>query len=325
MKASHVKCLFIAFLLVSRGALSMLSKNKRPYNPDVLPPPERLRRNVQDIAGDQLLSGARTMELTRDIAANGVRGFRRLKVKTRNVFRFRKRLMKHSKWPDVYWACIRVNDPKTQQERRQRCAFFLPHELLQTLARQGDAAALYDVTNMDIKTKEHLEYCVRQAGCPLIGLGLWCDGCPCNWDRTKSVETVSLNLPGLAGEHASMRIPIVSILRDHIGENTFDDIMDIIQWSLHWCALGTGPPCRHDNRAFDARYGDKRRKPSQPLLTNAALCEVRGDWKMMSEVFKLPKHNENAGICWSCPCTPQEVVFFTPGVALRAVMGPSGP
>ena len=91
MKASHVKCLFIAFLLVSRGALSMLSKNKRPYNPDVLQPPERLRRNVQDIAGDQLLSGARTMELTRDIAANGVRGFRGLKVKSRNVFRFRKK------------------------------------------------------------------------------------------------------------------------------------------------------------------------------------------------------------------------------------------
>ena len=59
MKASHVKCLFIAFLLVSRGALSMISKNKRPYNPDVLQPPERLRKNVQDIAGDQLLSGAR--------------------------------------------------------------------------------------------------------------------------------------------------------------------------------------------------------------------------------------------------------------------------
>ena len=92
MKASHVKCLFIAFLLVSRGALSMLSKNKRPYNPDVLPPPERLRRNVQDIAGDQLLSGARTMELHNDIAANGVRGFRRLKVNTRHVFRFRKHL-----------------------------------------------------------------------------------------------------------------------------------------------------------------------------------------------------------------------------------------
>ena len=134
-----------------------------------------------------------------------------------------------------------------------------------------------------------------------------------------------MNLPGLAGEHASMRVPIVSILRDHIGENTFDDIMDIIQWSLHWCALGTGPPCRHDNRCFAARYGDAHRRPNQPLLTKSALCEVRGDWKMMSEVFKLPKHNENAGICWSCPCAPQEVVFFYPWGGPTRCDGPFWP
>ena len=304
-----LKSLVIVFLLLSRGALSMLSKNKRPYDPHLLQPPERLRRNVQDMIGDQLLSGNRACELVNDIADNRVRGFRPL----RNQFkgsRLCKKMAKISKWPRIYWANIRVKNPRTQQESRQKCAFSLPHELLQALAVHGEAAALYDVTNMDIKTKEHLDYCAGQAGSPLIGLGLWCDGCPCNWDRTKSVETVSLNLPGLAGEHASMRLPIVSILRDHIGENTFDDIMDVVQWSLHWCALGTGPPCRHDNRCFAERYGDPHRRPNQPLLTKSALCEVRGDWKMMSEVFKLPKHNENGGVCWSCPCTPQQAVCF---------------
>ena len=86
---SSLKSLFIVFLIISRGALSMLNKNKRPYNPDLLQPPERLRRNVEDIIGDQLLSGARALELTNDTAANGVRGFRRLKGN--RAFRLRKK------------------------------------------------------------------------------------------------------------------------------------------------------------------------------------------------------------------------------------------
>ena len=153
-----------------------------------------------------------------------------------------------------------------------------------------------------------------------MSLGLWCDGVPCNWDRNKSIETVSLNFPGLAGEYRSMRIPLCSILRDHISEHTFDDIMEVLAWSLTACGTGDAPPIRHDDREFDVSLGDRRSRSKddreqdrgelKKLLVRGALVEVRGDWKMMAEVFKLPKHNENAGICWKCPCTLREVLPF---------------
>ena len=209
----------------------------------------------------------------------------------------------------IYWARIRTRNNRTGREERKWCSFFLPHEILEALAKAGDAEAMYECSCMDHWSERHLRQCETKAGSRLVGLGLWCDGCPCNWDRTKSVETISLNLPGLSGENKALRIPLVSILRDHVSENTFDDLMEVIAWSLSHCASGRTPVCRHDEREFHTRYGDlpSVRKSGVALQVKAALCEVRGDWKMMSEVFKLPKHNENGGICWSCPCTKAQV------------------
>ena len=33
---------------------------------------------------------------------------------------------------------------------------------------------------------------------PILALGLWMDGVPCNWDRTDSLEVFSLNFPGIS-------------------------------------------------------------------------------------------------------------------------------
>ena len=41
-------------------------------------------------------------------------------------------------------------------------------------------------------------------------------------------------------------------------------------------------------------------KPSKPLGFIAALAELKGDWKMMSEVVGLPAWNCKAGMCWRC-------------------------
>ena len=296
----------------------MLSKRARPYDPGGMPAPTRLRKNIQDIVGENVLPVNRARELLRDIAGSGVPGFHDLTGGTRsrknrlhqNAARLRNKFGKFSKWPREYKARIRVLNKKTGAEERRWCSFFLPHEVLDALAKAGEAEALYETTNLDTKTKEHLDYCEGQANCRLIALGLWCDGVPCNWDRTRSVETVSLNLPGLSAQFRTLRIPLVSILRDHVSEHTFDDIFEVITWSLRQCARGATDPCRHDDREYHKRYGDQLRRPNQPLMVKSALCEVRGDWKMMGEVFKLPKHNENAGICWSCPCTLQEVRCF---------------
>ena len=46
----------------------MLAKNKRPYDAAALPPAARLRNNVRDILGDNLLSTRRVQELATDIS-----------------------------------------------------------------------------------------------------------------------------------------------------------------------------------------------------------------------------------------------------------------
>ena len=305
--------MMLVFALSLSVCSAMMSKNKRPYDAAVMPPATRLRRNIQDILSDNLLTNNRANELIRDVARCRVSGFRGLQSTankhSREGPRLRRKFMKNSKWPHLYWAKIRTCNVKTGCEQRKWCSFWLPHELLEALAKAGDVEALYERTHMDELTQRHLDQCEAKAACRLVGLGLWCDGCPCNWDRSKSVETISLNLPGVSGDNKSLRIPLVSILRDHVSENTFDDLMAVIAWSLTHCARGTTPVCRHDEREFHSRYGDlpSYRKSGVALQVKAALSEVRGDWKMMSEVFKLPKHNENAGICWSCPCTKAQV------------------
>ena len=89
-------------------ALCMLAKNKRPYDPADLPPAARLRNNVRDILGDNLLSTQRVQELTNDIAA--VRDTRFLRSGKDRLGRKLRRRLKQQKWPDVHWARIHLSD-----------------------------------------------------------------------------------------------------------------------------------------------------------------------------------------------------------------------
>ena len=60
---------------------------------------------------------------------------------------------------------------------------------------------------MDPLTKEHWVHCCAEAGVDdLLGLGIKGDGCPCNWDRTRSLQLLSMNLPGLTREFKNLRI-----------------------------------------------------------------------------------------------------------------------
>ena len=86
---------------------------------------------------------------------------------------------------------------------------------------------------------------------PMVPIGLWGDGVPCNWDRTESVEVVSMNLPGQDGQWGPLRIPLVAISKKDVGPNTMDDLMGVIAWSLRYLAAGFWPSSRHDGSALD--------------------------------------------------------------------------
>ena len=62
----------------------------------------------------------------------------------------------------------------------------------------------------------------------LLGLGLWGDSMPCNWDRSQSVHAFTLNIPGLEGKWGQLRFPVVVILKQFVVKhNTYDDMMAV--------------------------------------------------------------------------------------------------
>ena len=148
----------------------MLSKQKRAYEPEQLPPDKRLKANIKDIFATNQLSGVRSQELINDIADSGVMGFRSLKKSLKaNVARnLRRSFLKGCLWPSVYWGKIRVKSLKTNKEDYEWAAFLLPHELIECIAKYGVADVVMDTKGLDTKTMEHLRRCQDRAKCSLL-------------------------------------------------------------------------------------------------------------------------------------------------------------
>jgi len=188
----------------------------------------------------------------------------------------------------------------------KKLAINLPLELVEMLAKFGEKAALLETDGMEPRTKDHLEQVKAELGTlDLLGLGIWIDGVPYNYDRSESLEAVAMNLPGLSGELKNLRLPITVIPKHFVATGeTMHDICEIILWSLRHLALGVHPSCRHDGKAWTPADRARAALSGQSIRQRAALVEVRGDWLMMKEVFHLPGWKEKAGCCWRCKATP---------------------
>lgn len=288
----------------------MLSKLRRPYDPANLPPEKRLRPNLADVYGSNQLTANRVQEIINDSYAAGAKCMKSLqrpvgKNAARNL---QCALLKRSQWPSLYWAKVAVRNRTNHTEEEHLLAFMLPHELAEVLWRLGDHDVLYSESGMDPLSQEHVRKCKEASGSThFVGMGLWGDGVPVNWDRTESVETFSLNFPGLSGDYRNLRMPLTAISRKQVSGNTWRDIMTVLAWSFQHCAAGVFPLHRHDGTPWLPT--DRKRMPlaGLPLGFRAALCEIRGDWKFYGETFHFPKWNTKAGICWLCECTPDQV------------------
>jgi hypothetical protein len=287
---------------------AMFSKKKRSYEPSELPPSKRLRANLQDAFASNQLSGQRTQEIINDINACGVQGVAPTRTLNSHTARNLKRgFLKRSLWPQQYKARIRVLHKITKQEDYQECAFLLPHEILQALLQVGDHSTLASRTGMDPKTLEHLEKSSADHadGRSFLGVGLWSDGIPVNWDRTESVECVTMSLPGLTGKYKNLRIPLVAVSRKQVSEHTMFDIMSVLQWSLAFAGAGVWPNKRHDSAEWTDKDSYRRRRTGN-LSCRAALVEMRGDWMMFASVMGFPAHSTATGMCWLCNATPSQ-------------------
>ena len=195
------------------------------------------------------------------------------------------------------------------QERYVTLPFHLPHEIIKCLATVNSTETLANQVGMSETTRQHMQNCAAKMGLPpqghgLIGLGLWGDGVPVNYDRTESVDMFTLSLPGLPGDTHELRIPLVGLNRKFmVVRHTVHDICDILAWSFEHCALGSMPQHRHDGQPFNASDA-KRKKQMSHVFPKAILCEIRADWAFMKQCFGFPQHNELKGICTRCSARP---------------------
>ena len=202
-----------------------------------------------------------------------------------------------------YWAEIRMWDNKTQQVKPQWLALNPLHEIVAVLAKHSITSKLMERDGMEPLTREHLEFCDGEAGCELLGLGIWTDGTPCNWDRSESIETLCVCLPGLTGEWANLRTPVTAIPKKFCAPETWDDVFAFIKWCLQILATGVWPTCRHDQTPW--LKSDAKRKKPMPF-PRSALCEAKADWDWMAGVYGFPRHNVVEGSCWRCNFTPAQ-------------------
>ena len=140
-----------------------------------------------------------------------------------------------------------------------------------------------------------------------LGLAVWGDGVPFNFDRSESLDVFSISIPGLQGKVRNMRIPLFAVPhRNVIRFDTLDDLMDVLRWSFVHLALGRWPMVRHDNSEFHPKEDRLRMgKAGSSAHLHGFLVECRGDWKQLKDCFRFPQHNELAGICWRCTANPQ--------------------
>ena len=124
-----------------------------------------------------------------------------------------KQMVKGSKWPSLYVAHIEAFSQKTQKAVEMKVNFLLPHEIIYMMAdKMRDHDALYDISGMAEISQENLAKSCQELGeARRLGLGLWGDGVPVNYDRSQSMEMLCWSLPGHVNNFGLMRVPFTCI------------------------------------------------------------------------------------------------------------------
>ena len=289
---------------------------------------------TQSVFQDADASGAQHVGDLAKVGRNGRLG--------KNLARdLKRKLLKESAWPKPYVVQVRTWNAKRNREELRDVPVLLPHEIIFAIAEDRShrqpqnptrtnnipnkvtVACLLVNTFKDKPTAEHL---LRQRlgaqdrghlkrGCEdvgadlsrSVGLGLWADGVPYNYDRSRSLDVFSLNVVGFSDPpFRDMRIPLVALDHSHVLKGqTFDDLLEVLAWSFVCLGVGRFPTRRHDNSEFHPGSDQVRfRKGGSAVGFHGFLVECRGDWKMFKDVFRFPQFNELSGICWLCNCTP---------------------
>jgi hypothetical protein len=289
----------------------MFGRNAQPSSSSHALPEDTFVEDVGDLFAETLVSAQRVSKLLQKATKAGVKHIpKRLKKSCgKNAARDRTRFMlRKTKWAEYYWFQCRVRNRKTEEEYTTGLPINLPLEVLEMLWDLGCSEVLLDESNLDTTTKKHMDW-IRGAldAETMWGFGIHGDGVPCNYDRTESVIMISLNLPGLPGKNGRLRIPLFCLPDWAVSEHTFDDVNNIIAWSMRHLLTGSRPVCRHDATAFGERDKKRAKKVCEALPFKACLCQARADWDWMAKCFHFPFHNVKGGCCWLCNVKRKQV------------------
>jgi hypothetical protein len=286
-----------------------------------IPEAKRFRHNIQDLYLNNEISAQRFQGLMQDASAAGTQHVEDLAGASRqgrhwkNLARDLLRKMvrnKRNRWPSPYMAPIKVWDTKAQREATIMLPMLLPHEIARNLAKEAHSRqALLCQEGLCASTKAHVLKVATELGveaASLLCFSLWGDGCPCNWDRSQSMEILSLLLPGQSNSQKQLRVPVTCINKKFLlkGE-TWEQILAVMSWSFQQLAIGEHPRSRHDGSDWLASDRCRAKLAGQPLGVQGILAEVKGDWAFFKSVFRFPQHNQKDGCCWLCSCVPAEI------------------
>ena len=264
----------------------MISKRSTGCDLEDVPPAKGSRLGLADLFLSNQISGARAARLFADAHSAS--------LTHRDVVR---RLLKGSTWPKPYIQPSGQGQEQAHEATRNLLFPVLRRECLnpaEHLSRAG----------MDPIAAEHLDRHVTTLGIPreVLGVGLWIDGVTTKWDRSRSTDMITFSCPALDGEWHNLRIPLMAV--DHgwvMKGSTFNDLLQLVAWSLRFCAMGIFPIARHDGSVWLPSDVWRRKRASKP-------CQITGKWKFYKDVFRLPQQNESAGCCFKCCATPHSLM-----------------
>ena len=283
---------------------------------------KKFKANIDDLFLSNQISGVRAHSIYQDGSDCNLEGWgQRARAGNRglhegNIHRdLLNQMTKGVRWPKLHYASVRIWSQKASALRWVKLPFFLPHEIIYAIGRISDHAAMCSHEGLCAASSEHMARAMQELAClQLVAVGLWGDGTPCNWDRSQSIETFSINLPGLPGAGKNLRVPVTAINKNSMAKNiTADDIMKVIAWSFKVLATGTMPSVDHEGNPLTG----KRKKLAGKTMPKGVLAEVRADWAYLKSTFRLPQHNENDGICWQCTATPDDIRCCTSGATWK--------
>ena len=215
---------------------------------------------------------------------------------------------KGSAWPMLYWAQIRVLDRKTNKSKKERPwhPFLLPHEWLSQYCH--DPLAWQDLEPPpNSRYANKAAEVAQEMGLPVTGLvplALHGDGVPVQGTlNEQTLDTFCVNMP-TSKKNSDLRVPF-TVIQKHwqVGDETFQDIMEIFCWSMRHLAVGKYPESRHDGAVWQPSDKQRRKLAKQAMPARAILTEIRGDWDFYETVFKFPAYNRVSGMCWLCNAT----------------------